>query len=1351
MNKQNILDIKNGIYNLLLSIKNNKHVFDKTIKKSPEVLINNKLEQDADNIQALFNDNTKTADGGKGSGNFGHKGRPGKRGGSSKTGQKPLDEKQMRAVWEEYCKRVKELNENDNNGFAYGWVSEKGWQADGKKIGQVINRIRETGEGLFKDDAAIDECEKQYEEAVKNKDIKLADKLKKILRYNMAIEAMYDVSQELFNNEPADNKQDTESIDNKQNEPILDKEELKTEQTINGYDITNDSEVFNENGEANLQFVSLSLPVWDNVKTTDFIKKMKFDKDKYNRFNNILEINKSEFINFCNSNTKQKQEYKNNSEQYEKELLDKNSDLSYYLNFPSLIDAENKNRIFSIAFNNYDKSNLIQEQKDIEYTYKLPIRQKQYKHVFDKKQSAFIHEALGGIFDTKEDLAQFIGNNGGISEIYVPNYTDEEIDKEIEWALSLYENKDMPTIFDIKNYKSNMISIFAEDRLYWRKGGQSFSNFLIRECLLNKCAGLNRTDARKAMLDFMYGLQDGKSLKEADELEIEYSGNAGYTIYNLNDAEKRVLNGYLKRGVNNFKENRMLLNLKEFGYTMKDLFGNYDNKMHLDVVYDTLAQNGMGLVDDGMPIKYQMLMACIDGLVDRDTIEYQNDIYNLDEKNKINFYKNLTEAFLNNDTKKLEELYQKRYITDLYKELDNGVRSLELQDEEAKRDLPNNMSQILGNISEITDIPIEQINNEYVNDLYDSDRKNKEDLFTLFNKISADTQRQNLEDEVEYLLQVFKSQSPYRILKNLAKNMRFTRFDTVRAFNLYGLVGQVIKNKDFMHSTEKQKKDLLKQYAKKLVDIYEGKDVSILSDNSKYKKMGTYYIKQKEETEKLEGKLIKNNTKELDTFIDALSNIQYNDTANIYSGIEENGLLGKQNTYNPDDFEGLKLNKKAIEQLQRLNSKLKRNDRRMYREINSEVYGYLKAGFNRQEMIESLQSSISGNLQQKQAISDELLLARCYILKGMKNIKEDDIKNKKVWTILENVYNKVGYNQPELKRNNENKKLPSLLKSNRIALRYDRIKNKPDIKSNFLDTTVIKDTNITKDKWNSKESADFINKLMPHFNISQGYFQNLVMGEKVESIMGRQWIGEDGQEEFEEKYNMSTSLASKRQKSSEKGGAEPINEGIKNVNGNYLVHTADSLKRIIFSMTSSGASYTSAIQEDEMGMGSFIRTLVAAAPVMEGEFLRCEAAADLYRNYADIKEGDSIVFNAQHFTYDPVSFGEDAADMFGEIGFRVKGKMPFLNMMPMVKPNKMTEWEGLAAGFFKVKKIHTDVSEYGADFKKFIDLEFDWDNWKNYIHANAKMFANQIGLYDRNGKMKVKDFLNFLLKIRLNY
>ena len=52
-------------------------------------------------MKELF-DNIRMLDGGKGSGNFGHKGRPGKRGGSGKGITKILNDKQMRAVWEEY-------------------------------------------------------------------------------------------------------------------------------------------------------------------------------------------------------------------------------------------------------------------------------------------------------------------------------------------------------------------------------------------------------------------------------------------------------------------------------------------------------------------------------------------------------------------------------------------------------------------------------------------------------------------------------------------------------------------------------------------------------------------------------------------------------------------------------------------------------------------------------------------------------------------------------------------------------------------------------------------------------------------------------------------------------------------------------------------------------------------------------------------------------------------------------------------------------------------------------------------------------------------------------------------------
>ena len=70
-------------------------------------------------LYEFFYNVIKTQDGGKGSGNFGHKGRPGKRGGSGKGMTKSLDAEQLNNIWEEYIKRVNSSEKFDHNGFVY--------------------------------------------------------------------------------------------------------------------------------------------------------------------------------------------------------------------------------------------------------------------------------------------------------------------------------------------------------------------------------------------------------------------------------------------------------------------------------------------------------------------------------------------------------------------------------------------------------------------------------------------------------------------------------------------------------------------------------------------------------------------------------------------------------------------------------------------------------------------------------------------------------------------------------------------------------------------------------------------------------------------------------------------------------------------------------------------------------------------------------------------------------------------------------------------------------------------------------------------------------------------------------
>ena len=1438
MNKQKIYDIKNGIYNLLLSIKNNKNIFDKTVK-NPEILNNNRLEDDSEHIQSLFNDITKTADGGKGSGNFGHKGRPGKRDGSGKGVTKSLSDEQIQNVYDEYLKRIEEGEKFDHNGFKYSLTKPVS-----KKGKDLLNKIIETGEGVFKTDADVDKAEQEYENALKNGDKKTAEKIKRILRWNMAMEAMYDIACEMYGEEINDIQNDNkQNVDNSnKNETV----EAGSSQKINGYDITNDSDLFNEKGEAGLQFTQLNLPQYDiEAKITD---KCNLDKNRQRRFNNILEMNKSQFINFCNSETEKYKQYKNNSKKYEKELADENSDLSYFLDYPSIINEDCKNKIFSIAYNNYNISDVIKENNDINFeTAILPETElKTYK--FDKTQSTFLHTALDDLFTNDDELGNFLEKTGGLYFTSLPNFDENEKSNMIDNLLNdLYkdgiEKLDKGQVLD---YRQKHLEKYLVDVNYWaRRGLRSFNQFLTEQCLLKAFEGLTKDKAQKRAMKVVDELQDGSYFKGMDynDININIEKAKGYKTEELTQAQRVLLNSYLVSQLNGKNKLDAINDFSAYGFDMNDIFNNYSNDYYLDKIYKNAA-DGFSFTDYEFPIRYKILEAFLDNVIEI------NHLDDLDEKGKYNLGKDIVEAVLNNDTKKLDEFYSKGYINENYKNVSQAPTRIDIKQPELNTiEIPYKYAQLLGNISEISGKSINEINGAYTSSLFNNDREEKRMDLSTFLKELDKVDINNIKSILNVYSNKFITQAVFennaeedvkKYLSNISMHAQLDKDSLLNDMLQTALLKQVIDDRVFENYDklpDKEDKNELKKlqekmdkYVDNVLNLFSGKneDLKLVNDVSKHNKIASYTNAPIIETQEIKGDLIKSDTKQLDAFVDVISNINYDDTVVSYKGIDKYAILGFGGEYKPEDFEGLKLSKKEQQTIKNINNRLDyADDARLTKEVSRILKGF---DGNKQEIIDNLKDTV------KQLASSDMydypLAAAAIILKNMKNINDDDLKNKNAKNMLKSIQTQLNFYKPtktlkitnditndlpqdlidkhglndmstkeavnkyfnkcvdmygfdyvkslaeDAKINNtkiksptvaamydillsKDKKdfiiekdlkenLPSQLKANRIASRYNAIKNKPDVKSNILDTTVIKREKINKDDWGIGKAVGFINKLIPCLNLPKTFFSNLPKGSAIGSDMGKQYIGKSGQEEFENENRMSTSLAAKRHESSNKGDIEPVREKAFSPTKTKYAYNSNDFCRIGIAMTTSGYHYTSAIQEDEGGMGSFIRTVAASAPVYEGEFLRCERKSDFYRNYENIKVGDSVMFNAQHFTYDPKTFGKNAGSMFGEMGFRVKGKMPFLDLTRIVDPDKMQEWEGLVAGCFKVVNISENVEQYGAYFDKLYDLEFDWDKWEDYIHANAKLFANQIGLYDRNGKMKAKDFLNFLIKMRLN-
>ena len=1409
----------------------------------------------------LFN-NIRMLDGGKGSGNFGHKGRPGKRGGSGKGVSKILDDSQIQSVWEEYVKRVNALGENDQYGWSYGWISENSFNSDKKKIGEVLNNIIDKNEGLFKDDAAVEECEKAYENAVANGDKKTAEKLKKMLRYNMTIEAMYDIACDMYGEEISEVKEENNKTEEPSNNEIL---VDNINKKINGFDISNDSDIYNEKGECQIQTTDLDLSKANlGLKTDDWNM----------RFNNLLLLNKSEFINFCNSENKDIKQYKENSEQYLKELKDVKSDLFTYLDYPSLIDDDNKNKIFSIAYNNYNLGDILKEsdnkllkQDDVDILYKpeeiskndkmeigitpyvedLDIN-KYLERLKEKRGEGFINneeppseekikefckmgiviaQNMGDIdFEDGADEASylFMGLDGLMIKNEWTDYPEYEkrkmhelsegfnpdvfqnLNQFLNFQLALLNcdglngKKDVEEIEEIitktfgmtvnslsnKSYKTSMnaqknaMYQAAKDFLssdYMQMFGFSRVNLKYDDKKNNEfCHSFKETFEEWVKDEAVAGIEEGMDMYFdllLDRYIDDYLGDRGVSGINDILAYKAAYNQVRKMfDVDDMEFNEFLHELTEkykqlcnnemndFGFNEEgsfetdvpeyrdviqlsdfeaDCLSAYAFKMNMskEDLFNYLWDNGFTKKDLQSSPNKDIVEALLDGTA---SVTVSNSI-DISSKMFASFCL-VNKIDVDKAMQLLDANDKNAYLKNIDKKADfNSFNQLPLLDKNVGIKIEDKRkADLLLNMANQMDISLNQLNNLYqnynnrnasktLNDIdtsFLSDRKwvdkNATKIFEALDKFGWTEQgvlriQNNLKKHGAFRNdEAFSEDLLYSALLNMVKNGRKNRKDLLDRFNRLHAQG------DFLFTSEDECKNA-KIYTKDFENI--GKDIKDISGN-----------------------LIKTDTSKLDSFINDLSNIKYKDDSVTFNNWE-NDILFENKKFKSSDFCGLNISIKDIEDIKRIDSDL---TRKRIADIKKAMDYFIKYGLDKFDNKKNIETRGEFLDRVKEAYNFKInnpidKYAALMILKNQHNISDKAFKNRNPVEFFNKLLPKKTMHKPtDLFKDLNFEKLPSMLKANRIAERYKTIQNKPDIKSNVLNTTTLKDVKMDNN-FSREQAVNLINKMFPTLNIPNNFYKDLILGRNVYQLQkGREAITGKEADTFEEINATNSRQAGERQASSQYGIAEPVMERLYNKIKNKKSYSYNDLRSLIRLITTSGYHYTSALQEDNEGMGSFMRTVVASSPVYEGEFLRCESASDLYRDYENMKEGDEIVFNSQHFTYDARSFGKDAASMFGEIGFRLKGKVPFLNMMPYVDKDKMTEWEGLIAGCFKIKKITPHTELYGAKLEKLIDIEFDWDKWKDYIHANAKLFGSKIGLYDRNGKMKAKDFLNRLIK-----
>lgn len=1277
----------------------------------------------------------KALDGGKGSGNFGHKGRPGKRGGSGKGVNKVLDDNQINAIWEEYVKRVNALGENDQYGWAYGWISQKGWDKDRNSAKQLLNNIIETGIGIFKTDEDVDKAEKQYEEAIKNGDKKTAEKIKKILRWNMTIEAMYDVASEMYGEEIKDIQNNNSDKNEPKQEHINNKKDLSK-----GYDITNDTDIFNEKGEAKIEFNDISANAFNNKIIKDFIGS-DFNDDRADRFRQIIELNKSQFINFMN-NKELHSKYEGMTDILKEQILDSNS-IGLFLDYPSILPDKTKNLYFALAKDIIGDNNYLEEMDEVKivepYIPTQHMKKQKGSFVIIDTPSLFY---LSDIMKDNPQLQEFIERNG--FEMY-------QLDIKKGVYLDMKESIEYLKRFGLGSSTANITKEKIEE--------------VKSDVLTEPFSDIREAAYTYLLLDL---LEKGEISRVPHEL--------GYFCRDLiKDVRNRYTTDYFDIELN-IPEIQGIKNVNGFlGYNFKPKDNVYTSSIfskpcELDLKYlkDEMVDNKSSVTYLGVnaQLLYQNMQDLgveqfIKNMKDKEEREkalneFLDIIYNDGDADA--FYSKYNKDF-GPELKGQWDLIKTSAPVMIYNEdVNTKLAKQNYQDDIVYSNTTTYFATLLGQYYKLDGQNLYNSLGSFImsqlTSRFRSSAFSDNDNYINMPDEKLDSYLNNVDIGNEHSLEI--------ACKCLAvKDMRKNGFDKE--------LSKVKTKEDFFN--------ILSKISEKMQDgSYH------ISKDNEYSKIYEVDCFQDEVKQNISGDLIKTDTTELDNDIDFISGIQYDigwtsgyirqvlENSGLYNNhmgfIEEEEVL-KKRLYKKKFLQSEKAKKLIEPCLSSIADELVKDfnyaaakkapsvylkdflrkklimpafKEKKYDEAALYVLAYIAMSSFKDINIDNINSFVSGSrkgdVNKKNELREGFINGYRYIYD--KSVKDDTYKN-------------IFVRNPNIDRFNINKEnIISSIKSNRINERYQKIKNKPDIKTNFLDTTVIKDVKLDK-KWSPQQALDFIKKLVPCLNLPNNFYRSLIRGREVATKqMGESYIDDAARREFlMTTYKTDSSFAKIRQEYANHGEAEPVMEKIRSNFKNKYIYNYDDVRSLISYITTNGSYYTSALQEDNEGMGSFMRMLVASSPVVNGEFCRFENPADTYRMYGDIKVGDSITMNAQHFTYDAKSFGEQACKYFGKQCFRVKGEVPFLNMMPYVRPKKLTEWEGLIAGCFKVVKITKGQKIYNAFPDVIYDLEFDWDKWKSYIHANSKLFANQIGLYDRNGKMKVKDFLNNLLKIRL--
>lgn len=299
---------------------------------------------------------------------------------------------------------------------------------------------------------------------------------------------------------------------------------------------------------------------------------------------------------------------------------------------------------------------------------------------------------------------------------------------------------------------------------------------------------------------------------------------------------------------------------------------------------------------------------------------------------------------------------------------------------------------------------------------------------------------------------------------------------------------------------------------------------------------------------------------------------------------------------------------------------------------------------------------------------------------------------------------------------------------NRLFEGYKKASEYSDISNSFVNTGV----KLTNDELNHDKSMaiakENIKKMFPSIG-------------NIDELMDSQKLQANSQPKDRGKYGKSIDDVTKWR--------EHLTALMDDKTGSSTyVWTGDDMQYLVSAMTMGGGNYNDIKEYDQFGSQSFMNSVVANSPNTEVPLYRFENMRNGYRNY-DLKVGDSIQFDSQHFTWNEKFAMNNASVWFGEgapVLFRINGKKPFYNFEQRVgkgwDPNRastqckgIVEYEGSMAGNCKITG-QSKIDLPNGNSAIVYDCEYDYDSREAFTNLNLKQFAYLNKMYgeEKDGK-----------------